>query len=128
MRDAGLKIVLSIIWIALAGVFFTLGWQLSTQAKRSLPTFEATQPKFEISGEGFRFELDVEGTPLDGPFREFQAEVNDYLAELGDSFQRAHGRAAWGCLVAGIASLASLVVVWLKPASPRKEDVTERVA
>lgn len=114
-----MKIILSIIWLALAGVFFTLGWQLATEAERSLPTFEATQPKFELSGEGFRFELDVEGTPLDTPFREFQDEVNDYLAELGDSVQRAHRRAAWGCVVAGVASLASLLVVWLKPASTR---------
>lgn len=114
-----MKIILSIIWLALAGVFFTLGWQLATEAERSLPTFEATQPKFELSGEGFRFELDVEGTPLDTPFREFQDEVNDYLAELGDSVQRAHRRAAWGCVVAGVASLASLLVVWLKPASNR---------
>ena len=114
-----MKIILSIIWLALAGVFFTLGWQLATEAERSLPTFEATQPKFELSGEGFRFELDVEGTPLDTPCREFQDEVNDYLAELGDSVQQAHRRAAWGCAVAGVASLASLVVVWLRPASTR---------
>jgi hypothetical protein len=114
-----LKIVLSIIWLALAGVFFTLGWQLSTEAERSLPTFEATPPTFELSAEGFRFELDVEGTPLDGPFREFQDEVNDYLAELSDSVQQAHRRAAWGCVVAGAASLASLFVLWSKPASTR---------
>jgi hypothetical protein len=119
-----LKIVLSIIWLALAGVFFTLGWQLWTEAKRSLPTFEATQPKFEIAREGFRFELDVEGTPLDGPFREFQDEVNDYLTELGDSVQQAHRRAAWGCVVAGVASLASLVVGWLTPAPTRRQDGT----
>ena len=114
-----MKILLSVIWLALAAVFFTLGWQLWTQAERSLPEFEATPPSFEISGEGFRFELDVEGTPLDGPFRDFQDQVNDYLAELGDSVERAHRRAAWGCVVAGLASLASLVVVWLKPASAR---------
>jgi len=117
-----LKIFLSIIWLALAGVFYTLGWQLSTEATRALPTFEATQPKFEISGEGFRFELDVEGTPLDGPFREFQGEVNDYLTELGDSVRVAYRRAALGCVVAGVASLASLVVVWLKPASSRRRE------
>jgi hypothetical protein len=114
-----LRIVLSIIWLALAGVFFTLGWQLATEAERSLPTFEATQPRFELGGEGFRFELDVEGTPLDAPFRQFEEEVNVYLADLGDSVQQAHRRAAWGCLVAGVASLASLVIVWLKPASTR---------
>ena len=114
-----MRIALSIIWLALAGVFFTVGWQLATEAKRSLPTFEATQPKFELSGEGFRFELDVEGTPLDTPFREFREQVNAYLAKLGDSVQQAHRRAAWGCFVAGAASLASLVLVWLKPASPR---------
>jgi hypothetical protein len=114
------KILLSVIWLALVGVFFTLGWQLWTQAERSLPEFEATPPSFEISGEGFRFELDVEGTPLDGPFREFQDEVNVYLAELGDSVQRAHRRAAWGCIAAGVASLASLVLLWLQPVSTRK--------
>lgn len=114
-----MKIALSIIWFALAGVFFTLGWQLSTEAERSLPTFEATPPRFELSAEGFRFELDVGRTPLEGPFREFQDEVNAYLTELGDSVQHAHRRAAWGCVVAGVASLASLVVVWLKPASAR---------
>jgi hypothetical protein len=112
-----LRIVLSIIWLALAGIFFTLGWQLSTEATSSLPAFEATEPTFEFSGENFRFELGVEGTPLDAPFREFQDQVDDYLAELGDSVQQAHRRAAWGCVVAGIAALASLVVLWLKPAS-----------
>ena len=114
-----MKIVLSIVWLALAGVFFTLGRQLSTDAERSLPTFEATPPTFELSAEGFRFELDIEKTPLESPFREFQDQVNDYLEELGDSVQQAHRRAAWGCFVAGVASLASLVVVWLKPASSR---------
>jgi len=114
-----LKIALSIIWLALAAVFFTLGWQLSTEAERSLPAFEATPPTLELSAEGFRFELDVEGTLLDSPFREFQEEVNDYLGELGDSVQQAHRRAAWGCFVAGVASLASLIVVWMKPASTR---------
>jgi hypothetical protein len=114
-----LKVALSIIWLALASVFFTLGWQLSTEAERSLPTFEATPPTFELATEGFRFELDVENTPLEGPFREFQDEVNEYLADLGDSVQRAHRRAAWGCIVAGMASLASLVLVWSKPASNR---------
>jgi hypothetical protein len=117
-RATPLRIALSIIWLALAAVFFTLGWQLATEAKRSLPTFEATQPRFELSGGGFRFELDVERTPLETPFREFREQVNDYLTELGESVQKAHRRAAWGCFVAGAASLASLVVVWLKPASP----------
>ena len=121
-----MKIALSVIWLALAGVFFSLGWHLWTEAERSLPTFEATQPKFEIAGEGFRFELDVEGTPLDGPFREFQEEVNTYLMELGDSVQQAHQRAAWGCVVAGVASLASLAVLWLTPASTRRTEQTER--
>jgi hypothetical protein len=121
-----LKIPLSIIWLALAGVFFTLGWQLWTEAERSLPEFEATKPSFGISGEGFRFELDVEGTPLDGPFRDFQDQVNDYLADLGDSVQRAHRRAAWGCVAAGVASLAALVVLWMQPASNRKERDTPR--
>jgi hypothetical protein len=114
-----LRIALSIIWLALAGVFFTVGWQLWTEAERSLPTFEATPPRFEFSTEGFRFELDVERTPMEGPFREFQDEVNHYLTELGDSVQQAHRRAAWGCIVAGVASLASLIVVWSKPASIR---------
>ena len=117
-----MKILLSVIWLALAAVFFTLGWQLWTQAERSLPEFEATPPSFEISGEGFRFELDVEGTPLDAPFREFQEEVNDYLTELGDSVQQAHRRAAWGCVVAGVASLASLAVLWLASASTRSQE------
>jgi hypothetical protein len=116
------KILLSVIWLALAGVFFALGWQLWNDAERSLPTFEATQPKFEISGEGFRFQLDVEGTPLETPFREFQDEVNDYLAELGDSVQQAHRRAAWGCIVAGVASLASLTLVWLASPSTRRRE------
>lgn len=121
-----MRIVLSIIWLALAGVFFVLGWQLWTEAERSLPEFEATPPSFEISGEGFRFELDVEGTPLDGPFRDFQDQVNDYLADLGDSVQRAHRRAAWGCIVAGVASLASLVVLWMQSTSTRKEHEAQR--
>ena len=98
-----MRIVLSILWLALAGVFFALGWQLSTEAKRSLPTFEATPPRLELATEGFRLELDVERTPLDAPFREFQDQVNDYLTELGDSVQQAHRRAAWGCVVAGLA-------------------------
>lgn len=112
-----MKITLSIIWLALAGVFIALGWQLWTEAERALPTFEATPPKFKLSAEGFRFELDVEKTPLESPFRQFQDEVNDYLTDLENSVQQAYRRAAWGCLVAGVASLASLTVVWLKPAA-----------
>lgn len=114
-----MKVALSIVWLALASVFFTLGWQLSTEAERSLPIFEATPPTFELSAEGFRLELDVERTPLEGPFRDFQDEVNVYLTELGESVQQAHRRAAWGCFVAGVASLASLVVGWSKPSSTR---------
>ena len=49
-------------------------------------------------------------------------EVNEYLTELGDSVQQAHRRAAWGCVVAGVASLASVVVAWLTPAPARRQD------
>ena len=74
----------------------------------------------EFSGEKFRFEIGVEGTPLDEPFREFQEEVDAYLTEVGDSVERRHRRAAWGCGVAGLASIASLVVLWTKPTSARR--------
>lgn len=115
-----MRILLSIVWLTLAGTFFTLAWQLWGQANDPLPEFEATQPKVEFSGESFRFEIGVEGTPLDEPFREFRDEVDAYLAEVGDSVGRRQRRAAWGCGVAGLASLASLVVLWTKPASARR--------
>ena len=114
-----MKILLSIVWLALAPIFFSFGWQLWGQASRPLPEFEATQPRVQISGESFRFEIGVEGTPLDEPFREFRDEVDAYLDELGDSVGQTRRRAAWACGAAGLASLASLIVVWLKPSSER---------
>ena len=55
-----MRILLSIVWLALAGAFFTLGWQLWGQANAPLPEFEASQPKVEFSGEKFRFEIGVD--------------------------------------------------------------------
>jgi hypothetical protein len=114
-----MRILLSTVWLALAGIFFGFGWQLWGQANRPLPELEATEPKFEISGESFRFEIGVEGTPLDEPFREFRSQVDAHLTELGDSVGRTQRRAALACGAAGLASLASLIVVWMRPASQR---------
>lgn len=115
-----MRILLSVVWLALAGVFFALGWQLWGQANRPLPALEVGRPKVELSGESFRFEIGVEGTPLGEPFRELREEVETYLVELGDSVGRMHRRGALACGVAGLASLASLVVLWMRPAPRRR--------
>ena len=77
-----MKIVLSVVWLALAVAFAHAGRQFASDAAAPPPEFEAANPRFSLEGEGFHFEMDVEGTPLDQPFRELEAEVQAYLEEL----------------------------------------------
>jgi len=107
-----MKIVLSLVWVALAVAFAHAGQQFATAAGAPPPAFEAASPRFSLEGEGFHFDLDMEGTPLAEPFRELEAEVQAYLREVAAARRRANRRATWICTGGALASLAGLALVW----------------
>ncbi len=107
-----MKIALSVVWVALGAAFVGAGWDLQARSGEPLPALEADHPRLKFSTEGFHFEMDVRGTPLEGPFAEFEAEVNAYLETLGDSLQRTQARAALGCFVAATLCVVGLVLTW----------------
>ena len=110
-----MRIALSVIWLGLAVAFVATGWRLHEQAGEPLPPLEASNPRVEISSEGFHLEIDVAGTPLEGPFADFERKVNAYLEELGTSLQQTQARAAAGCYLASALSLAGLALTWRTP-------------
>ncbi len=110
-----MKLVLSVVWIALAALFFSLGWRSIEAADQPLPPLETSEPRFEFKSQGFRLEFDVAGTPLEQPFTQFKQEVDAYIEEVSGGLSVAHQRAAWACLLGGLASLGGLLMTWSVP-------------
>ena len=111
-----MRIALSAVWLGLAVAFVAIGWRLHERADEPIPALEASNPRVQISSEGFHLEIDVAGTPLEGPFVEFEREVNAYLEELGGSLQQTQARAAIACYLASALSLIGLALTWRIPA------------
>ncbi len=107
-----MKIALSAVWIALGAAFVAVGWDLQVRSSEPLPVLEASNPHVEISSEGFHLEIDVAGTPLEGPFAEFEADVNEFLATVGATLQQTLARAALGCFLAAGLCAVALVLTW----------------
>jgi hypothetical protein len=110
-----MKIVLSLVWLALAAVFVSLGWDLYRDAAQPIPPLETTDPRFEFESEGFRLEFDVEGTPLEQPFTRMRSEIDDWLEGVSEELARAHRRAALACLLGALASVGGLAATWMGP-------------
>ncbi len=111
-----MRIALSAVWLGLAVAFVATGWRFQEPADESMPALEAPSPRVQISSEGFHLEIDVAGTPLEGPFVEFEREVNAYVEQLGASLQRTRARAAIACYLASVLSLVGLALTWRAPA------------
>lgn len=107
-----MKLLLSVVWIALAAGFVHLGRQHGAAVERPLPELQTQSPQFEIAGEGFHIELDVAGTPLNEPFERMKLEVETYLEEVRADVDRRSRHAALACWMGAAASLAGLVVLW----------------
>ncbi len=110
-----MKLALSVVWLALAALFFSLGWRLVEAADQPLPPLETSEPRFEFESQGFRLEFDVVGTPLEQPFTQFKQEVDAYIEHVSGELSEANQRAAWACLLGGLASLGGLLMTWSVP-------------
>jgi hypothetical protein len=106
------KLVLSVIWLALAVGFVQLGRQLGAEVERPLPELQTQSPQFEIAGEGFHIELDVAGTPLNEPFERMKREVETYLEEVRADVDRRSRHVVLACWLGAAASLAGLALLW----------------
>ncbi len=111
-----MRIALSAVWLGLAVAFVAIGWRLQEQADEPMAALEAPHPRVEISAEGFHLEIDVAGTPLEGPFVEFERDVNAYLEQLGASLQQTRARVAIACYLASALSLIGIALTWRTPA------------
>jgi hypothetical protein len=106
------KFVMSVVWIGLAAGFVWLGVVLGSDVHAHIEPFEPGSPKVEIAGEGFHIELDVAGTPLDEPFAEQRAAMEEYVEAVGQALQERGRRAALLCYAAAAASLLGLLLTW----------------
>ncbi len=112
---ARMKLALSVVWLTLAALFFSLGWRWVEAASQPLPPLETSEPRFEFESQGFRLEFDVVGTPLDPPFIQFEQEVDAYIERVSGELSEANQRAAWACLLGGLASMGGLLMTWSIP-------------
>ncbi len=110
-----MRVLLSVLWLALAAVFFTVGRQLSAEAAEPLPPLELQPPSIAIQGEGFSFELS--GSPLDQPFEQIRDQVETWTAELETGLRDSRTRAATACYGGAVVSLLALALVWRRPAA-----------
>jgi len=114
------RAALCALWLVLAAALLFLGRQLEAEGRTPLPALEPGSPRFEISGEGFHFELDVAGTPLSEPFEKLQEEVDARLAEIAETVRRDTRRAAWTCYGGAAAALLGFLLAWRSAPQPRE--------
>ncbi len=105
-----MKLAISVIWLAFALLFFVLGRAHWIEAEMSIPSFEVTKHAYELSGSGFKLEIDVGGSPLDQPFENFAEDFNEYLEEQNQSASASNRRAAWGYFLASATAIVSLLL------------------
>jgi len=105
-----MKVSISIVWFAFALLFFWLGRDQWIEAQKSMPPFEIPKHAYELSGSGFRLEIDVRGTPLDQPFEKFADEFNAYLEKQNQAANTSKRRAAWAYFIASGTAIVSLLL------------------
>jgi hypothetical protein len=106
------KILISLVWLALAFGFAHLARGLGPESGPAPPALETGSPQFEIQGEGFHIQLDVEGTPLNEPFEALRAEVDEYVETVRQNARRNTQRVRWACWSGAAASLLGLALSW----------------
>ncbi len=121
-----MKLAISVIWLAFALLFFVLGRAHWIEAETSIPPFEVTKRAYELSGSGFKLEIDVGGTPLDQPFENFAEDFNEYLEEQNQSASASNRRAAWGYFLASATAIVSLLLELRGAAIIRSQKASER--
>ncbi len=122
-----MKVAISVVWMAFALLFFGLGRAHWVEAENSIPSFEITRPVYEISGSGFKVEIDVAGSPLDQPFESFAKDFNEYLEVKNQSASASNRRAAWGYFLASATAIASMLL-GLRGAAAKNRNVVRSAA
>ncbi len=123
-----MKLAISVIWLAFALLFFVLGRAHWIEAEMSIPSFEVTKHAYELSGSGFKLEIDVGGTPLDQPFENFAEDFNEYLEVHNQSARASNHRAAWGYFLASATAIASMLLQLRGVATGRSQEEGESAA
>jgi len=101
------RIIISILWLIFAVLFFTLAGLHKTESKRTIPkikvgkyaSYEATKI---IRG----------GVPTEQRLFDFGDDFNKYLDDQDESNRKANLYAFYGYFLAGFVALASLVFEW----------------
>ena len=120
-----MKLAISVLWLAFALLFFVLGRAHWIEAENSIPAFEVTRHAYELSGSGFKVEIDVGGTPLDQPFENFSKDFNEYLEEQNRSARASNRRAAWGYFLACATAIVSLLLELRGAVNSRSQQTGE---
>jgi hypothetical protein len=99
------RIIISVVWLLFFAIFFSLYYQHSDEAKRSIP--DIPMKRQIIMGQ-----LTPSFVDLDKPLLDFVRDFNIYLKNYNESSSRANERAAEGYFVAAWTALFSIVTTW----------------
>ena len=107
-----MKFPLSVIWLIFAVLFFLLGLSYWVDSGKRIPPFKVAQRAFQKPNSGIYANVDVAGTSLDQPLKDFARNFNKYLSDQNESSSNANKRAAWGYFLASLTALFSIVLEW----------------
>jgi hypothetical protein len=101
------RIIISILWLVFAILFFCLAWCHCAKSKQIIPEFDITS----VLGDGADFTY--RGISIEKPFQDFANDFNKkYLANQNESNRKANLLACYGYLLAGLTALVSMWLVW----------------
>jgi hypothetical protein len=94
--------VLYLLWLILAGVFFSFAYMFLRQAQSPLRTFQVRQR----GGEG------AKGAEADKAMADLALEVNNYLDSINGTNRNLNRTASISSFICGLVALVSLVIAF----------------
>ncbi len=94
--------VLYLLWLILAGVFFSFAYMFLRQAQSPLRTFQVRQRGTE----------GVKGGEPDKAMTDLALEVNNYLESINTTNRNLNRTAAISAFICGLVALVSLVIAF----------------
>ncbi len=107
-----MKYTLSVIWLIFTILFFVLGLSHWRESKSTIPPFEVTQREMDKPSSPVRVSVQLKGTELDQPLKDFAKDFNMYLEKQNKSFRTSNCKAAFGYFLAALTALVSLLLEW----------------
>jgi len=101
-------VIISIIWLVFAGLFFTLAGFHLAESRKTIPKIEVRRYPSDDT-----ISIKRGGIPIEQRLFDFGDDFNKYLDDQDESNRKANRNAAFGYFAASLTALFAIVLEWV---------------